>query len=406
MFIASGLGFLKMIVLAIVLEPHDYGRYVSIFGLATLFGAIFSFGIIERTIKMYPRYWIDGRLGAILRDARNIINLLLSRFGILASISILISFFLTLTFSWIEIFSIFLLAFLSALLALLASLYRAAGSKKALENFSIARGLSILVLGFLGGFFFESTGAIFGDIFGSIIVLFYSLFVIKRLYSHRHVKVSKNRLADKVQTENFIGHGKLYFANLFTGSTSMLDRALISANLGPSLAGSYGFIMLIPQIFQMLINIISQLIGPKIIKSNHLKKITVPQHGLLTQGGLFGLSIIFFVLCVFVTKEIPFIREIFYKYKISNLSIVLSGLLSLGQIYSLIEFHLIALNAESFILRASLWSNIIFYLMFIIAIYFSLQVEYFIGVAAFSRCLHVGILYYWLKKVKHEFFFL
>ena len=405
MFIASGLGFLKMLILAIVLQPQDYGLYVSTFGLAILAGAIGSFGLIEQTSKLYPRLWSDGKQVFILQDARGIAILLLSRFGFLTLVAILISLFLNFTFGWKEIICISLLASISALLALMSSLYRAVTSKKELENFSIVRGLSILVLGFVGGYFFGWRGAIFGDIIGSFLTCLFGIYVIKRLFGKEANRIHKKKLAKKVQKEDLDGHGKVYFSNLLTGSTSMADRALVSSSQGALAAGSYGFIMLVPQIFQMLINIASQIIGPQIIKTVYLNKIDISfNKELIVQGVIFCFLIAIFIFCVIASRQIPFFLGILMKYKISNLAIILSGLLSLSQIYPLIEFHLIALNAERFILIASLCSNIAFYLMFTLAIYLSLSVEFYIGFAIIARYLQVCILSYSLYKVKRKFY--
>ena len=83
MLIASSLGLIKLLTLILILDPADYGRYVSVFGLAMLAGALGSFGQIERTVKIYPRMVAEGSDAKIISDAVSTFKTLLLRFILL-----------------------------------------------------------------------------------------------------------------------------------------------------------------------------------------------------------------------------------------------------------------------------------------------------------------------------------
>jgi hypothetical protein len=102
-----------------------------------------------------------------------------------------------------------------------------------------------------------------------------------------------------------------------------------------------------------------------------------------------------------IAKHLMLLDALTAKFFISSVSLILAGVIGAGQIYSLIEFHLIARDGERFILAATAFSSGLFFLLFATAAYHSLALEYFVGAAAISRCLHVGILTWALTRVKN-----
>ncbi len=399
MFFASGLGLIKMAVLAIVLDSQDYGYYVSIFGLGTLLGSVGSFGVIEKTVKLYPRLWVEGKLVQILQDARLCSRVLLYRFALLSILCIPISFVFSLSLGWLQVLTVFLLGTVSAWLALLASLFRALGSKHALQQFSISRGAVVCIASLSGGALLSWKGAVAGDVIASAVVGIFASFQIKSLFAKSAAHLERGSSSATPQLVSNCGHGQLYMANMLTASTSMADRALVASACGAGAAGTYGVLMLLPQVSQMLVNIISQYIGPLIIKRVHLAATPV-RHGksILLQGLLLALFIILLMSGAILLQHTSFIVNLFTKYHISDVGMMLSGFLALSQIYGLIEFHLIANDAERYIFLASLLSNFMFYVLFVLGANFSMTLNYFIGIAVIVRWLQITILIYGLSQ--------
>lgn len=401
MLFASSLGFIKLVALAFVLDASDYGQYVAIFGLSTLAGAIASFGLVERTIKLYPRQWAEGKRTEILDDAKSVLKTLLLRFAVLAAAGVIIASTGTVPFDWVEVLCVCLLGLGSAWLSLFASLYRAAGSRKALQNFSLWRSGLACLLALIGGSFLGWVGAMGGDILASVMTGTYAVISLRKLYAQTPTETHTPESADDQANES--GHGSLYVANMLTASTSMADRALVGSALGTVAAGSYGVIMLLPQVSQMLVNVVSQYIGPLVIKFAHLRHQDESKISALgLQGVLLAILAAICVAVALVGKHLPFIDALFIKYAISDIALILAGVIAAGQIYSLIEFHLIAHDGERFVLAASVCSGGLFFTLFATAAYQSLAVEYFVGAAAAARWLQVGILTWAIKRLKHQ----
>lgn len=402
MLLASSLGIIKLFTLAFLLSASDYGHYVAIFGLSTLAGAIVSFGSVERTIKLYPRLWVEGRNTEILSDARGVLKLLTVRFTILAAAGLFITHFQILPFNWVEVILLCLLGFASACLAIFASLYRATGLRQALQSFSLWRSALACLLALMGGWSMGWIGALGGDILASVITITSAIITLRKLYAKPAESMREESSRDEKHTSDN-GHGSLYVANMLTSSTSMADRAIVGATLGAASAGTYGFVMLMPQVFLMLVNIISQYIGPLIIKFTHLRhedKSRISAIGL--QGVILALLALLSIVGALAGQYLPFIDQLFIKFSISDTSLILAGVIAAGQIYALMEFHLIALDGERFVLSASIASTaLLVSLLLIGATYQALTVEYFIGAAATARWLQVAVLAWAITQMKN-----
>ena len=399
MLLAASLGFVKFIILAHILSVVDYGLYVAIFGISTFAGMVGSFGLLERTVKYYPRQWIEGRQMEMLVSAREIFYRLLHRFILVGIIATAITYIDNVPFTSGEVIMVCLLGLGSVLLSLLASLYRAVGSRRALQNFSLLRGCAAFVFA-VSGSTYGFIGAISGEILASIVTGVCAFLVLRKQYAAAH----KGLVSEDVSTaKNKIekGHGSLYFANIFTALTSMGDRVFIGHFLGASAAGSYGFVMLIPQISQMMINIVAQYIGPlviKIVHSRHQGRSHIGAIGL--QAKIFSLLVVLFISGALWSRNLPSIDELFVKYSVSNFTLMFAGIMAIGQIYSLIQFHLIAHDGEHYVFAASLVSGILFILLFGIGVYQMRAIEYFVVVATFARWLQVSILTWALMRIK------
>lgn len=394
MLLASSLGLIKFLVLAYIMTPEAYGHYVALFGVASMLGIIMSFGQIEGTTKLYPRWWIEGNEQKILIHARGVSLILVKRFTIAMILALATVSFWQLSYSLGDVFLIGVLGFLVALLALIASLYRAIGLPKALQNFNVYRSSFAFALAIVGGWILGWQGALAGDLTSCFLIFIYAIYQVRMLFKlHKESSANLPPYGEKPTVLTDSGASQLYLSNLLLSSTTFLDKAWIGAALGTAMAGAYSVIALIPQIAQLVVNIVGQHIGPLVIKYAHVKHNDKSRiSALRLQTVLLAIFSMLLTCGAIIAKRIPFIETFFVKYEISDLSLIFAGALAATQIYGLIEFHLIAKDREADILKATFSGWILFVSLFGLATWQSLGLEWFIASAVLSKLLHVLIL--------------
>lgn len=394
MLLASSLGLIKFLVLAHIMSSVDYGQYVALFGVAAMLSIVMSFGQIEGTTKLYPRWWIEGEAPKILIHARGISLILAKRFSLAMILALAIVSYGQLSYSFGDIFLIGALGFLTSLLALIASLYRAIGSTKALQKFNLYRSSFAFVLSIFGGWTLGWQGALAGDLTSCILIVIYASYQVRKLcvlHIQSPVILQSDNESATVVTDSGASH--LYLSNLFISSTTLLDKAWIGAALGATMAGAYSVIALIPMIAQLIVNIVAQYVGPLVIKFAHLKHNDKSRiSALRLQAVLLIIFSTLLTVCALFAKRTPYIESFFMKYEISDFSLILAGSLAAMQIYGLIEFHLIAQDRETDILKGSFFGLALFVCLFGFATWNSLGLEWFIASAALSKLLQVFIL--------------
>lgn len=389
MLLASALGFIKLLAMAYTMPAHEYGQYVAYFGIATFSSMLMSFGLIEKTIKDYPRRWVTGQRRGILADALRVGRILALRFLAAGAAGMALSFLDLIPITPIVVMGVTGLGLCTVSLALVGSLYRAIGSQKALQNFTWWRSAVVLGVTLPAGWLLGWQGAIGGDIVGNLMGIGFAIWQLPRMYKNE----ARDELSDQASSPADNGHYQIYLANLAVAPQSMLDRGWVSGAIGPALAGSYGVAMLIPQAAQLLGNVVVQHIGPVVIKLVHLKlRGTNRQSTVAFNTALLAIFSIALTLSALLAKRIPYLDHIFSKYEISDISLIVVGVIAFGQIYGLIEFHLIAHNRERDVLAASLASCFIFLVSFSAAAAANASIEWFLAGACAARWGQVWLL--------------
>ena len=392
MLLASGLGFIKLLLLAYVMPVQEYGKYLAYFGVATISATLMSMGLVEKTIKAYPRQWVAGQRSAIIYNAVKIAVLISMRFLVACIGIIMLSYFQFLPVTINLIILTVVLGLCTSVISLIGSLYRAAGSQKALQNFSWWRSLATLCVAFPAGEMFGWQGALVGEILANLLGITIGVQQLKVLYQSIELNPQKSSTNSHFTPTASVdqGHYQLYFANLAILSVTIVDKAWLGATIGPSAAGTYGIVMLIPQVAQLIVNVIAQQIGPLIIKVAHLKlKDTSKFNAVGFQAGLLALFSFILVIGACIIKRLPFLNHIFEKFSISDVSLFTAGLVAAGHIYTVLEFNLIARNREEDILVASIISLVIFVILFFILSLNYAAVEWFISAIALSRWIQI-----------------
>lgn len=393
MLLASSLGLVKMLVLASVLGPAGFGDYVAYFSTGTLVASLISVGAVERTIKVYPRLWIDGQAAAIAVDAQRVATALALRVAGLLLAAMLVS----AAFTSIRVEDLALTAGVAtgtALLSLAASAFRAAGSKALLQTFQMQRGVITLVLSLALGWALGWRGAMAGDVLATIVTAVWSSRVLGQVIKDEMRGPATSRiLPSNTPTEEGQGHRQLFLANLLVTGTQMADRAVVRVAAGPAIAGSYGLVMLLPQVAMMTVNVVVQYIGPLIIKfvhTGHRDQSRISQLRLQTLAlGAFAAVL---VVGALVAARLPVVGDLIARFAVSDVAWAVAGLVACGHITFVIEFHLIARDREPDVLRASAISALVFFGLYGALAAWGPSLEGFLAAAATAKGVQVVTL--------------
>ncbi|WP_323014483.1 hypothetical protein [Devosia sp.] len=389
MMLASALGFGKMLALAQILHPANFGAYVSLFGLATLAGMLLSFGQVEATTKHFPRLWVNGQKQKIPLHARRIALSQTARFVALGITTAILAGIIDLGFDPLFALVTAGLGLGTSLLALMASIFRASENIRALQNFTVVRSVLVLAASCIGGYAFGWQGALVGDIVAIALSLAFAALQASSLLSADD-ETSATIVSEPLEAS---GGKRLYAANILSSSLSLVDRSIVSLTLGAVAAGTYGVIALLYQVGQITMVILNQRVGPLIIKARFTGSTTVSglaifRNALLGQAMLtLGL-----ILGMFLLQRLGFPPGFFEKYDISTLAILLAGGISLIQIYQLLEFVLISKDLEHAVLTASGASSMVFAVGCLLAWRFGLSVEGFVAAVFLARLVQAGLL--------------
>lgn len=391
MLFASGLGFTKVLALAQIMLPADLGAYVSVVGMAVLSGTLLSFGQIEGTTKYYPRLWLVQDYARITASVRIISLKLGIRFVLATSLGAVALSALGFDDPLVTAVVAGGIGLCTSYLALAASILRAAENATVLQAFNLVRNGTAIVLACVGGWLLGWEGALMGDLAAAAASLLYAIFSIRRLFASRATAPAAERSTQEV---NKTGGGRLYLAYLMSSSTQLLDRGAINIILGAAAAGSYGVIALMFQIGQLFINIFAQRAAPRVIKSARSTGVVRGRIESVRKPiiGMAALSVL--VACiVLLARALDLPTGFFERYQISWQSICLGGCVCFMQIFSLLEFHLIAHDRENDVLLASAVSTATMASLFAASWYFGLSLEWFISSVLTARSLHAAILW-------------
>lgn len=391
MLFASGLGFSKVLALAQIMSPADLGSYVSVIGVAVLSSTLLSLGQIEGTTKFYPRLWLTGDYARITDSVTLIAAKLAVRFALATVLGAIAMMLFKLDNPIVTALTAGGIGLCAAYLALAASILRAAENADLLQAFHLIRNATVVVLAFIGGWFFGWNGAMVGDLVAAAATLLYAAFGIRQMFT-KHTGVRDEEPLP--ETVSKTGGGMLYLANLLSSSTQLLDRGAINLILGAAAAGSYGIVALMFQVGQLVVNIFAQRAGPRVIKSARTNALGSGRIESVRKPvlGMAALSIA--VACAMLAAralDLPF--GFFERYQISWLAIVFGGGVCFMQIFGLLEFHLIAHDREKDVLLASAIATATMTVLFAAAWYFGLALEWFILAVLVARTLHAAILW-------------
>ncbi|MGV6838563.1 MAG: hypothetical protein ACWA40_00050 [Planktomarina sp.] len=401
MLFGSGLGFLKIIGLAVVLEAADFGNYITAISSAALASLLISFGKVEATTKEFPRYWENQTYGTAWKRSFGIARILLLRCGGLGLSLLGASFFVPVLPTWPVLCIWVGLVLCTNLITLVTSLIRGIGDIKLIQNFTLMRG-----------------GVIFCAVMPMVFVANWQIILLTELGATALVvaigfwgawRTSGPQRGTKAVTQNSPStthkDGRtLFFANSLSGTITLGDKSFINAAMGTAMAGAYGTVGLATQMGQLLTGLMSQKVGPDIIKSIHTDQ-GLP-HAMRLMRLPIALVITAALLLAAITfgakSFIPVVEAFFAARSITNTAITLGAVAMVLQLYLLIEFVVLAYDKETSLMRSSACAAALCYLCMTAAWQFSAPLEYFIGAVVLGRMVHITCLWRIIKRLPHH----
>lgn len=402
MFLASAFSFSKVGLLAVILSSHDYGIYVSLIGISAILGIFSSFGVVEDSYKKYPLLWVAGRRSEILNEFLLSTVILVLRLVVMFLFSFLFVLFDFLEISFLSLAFIFCAAIVSVLFSLFASVCRAFDSTDLLLRYSFYRAAVVFFISIFMGFWVGGWGALFGDFLGNFLILAFGYFHLLRVLRSENFEFQSGKFKQLVcgvfgvaKARNGIN---TYFSNIAGSSVIYLDKGIVAYFCGAGVAGLYAVVMLVSQIGQIAVNILVQKFAPIFVKRVYQNKDIFGGRRELFGYLAYAIFVILLSLAYYSFRGAKFAEYFFVKYPISDLSLLLVSVLAICQIYSIIEFKLIALSCERFVLYASLTAAAVFYLMCIVPFFKEFSIDYFLFAVLLSKVVQMVMLILFLKN--------
>ncbi|WP_029029508.1 hypothetical protein [Salinarimonas rosea] len=387
MLIASGFGLAKLVVLAKVLEPAAFGEFVTLLGAGALSGILLSFGTVEATVKSYPRLWTLGQAQEIRASARAAATTLAVRFAVLGVMAAAAGAFGLLPYSASALLLMSVIGLATAYMSLTTSIMRAADRSTAVRNLTLARNAFAFILVVIGGWMFSWEAALLGEAISAVAALFVAGRELTAVLFGPSARSGTTEPAPfRVEATSW----RLYFAYLLSAAIALGDRAAVNAAAGPAAAGAYGVVAIVFQGGQILTNILVQRIGAIVIKGRADDGAPPPAlSSLLAAAGISAAAAIVVLISV---KATGFPAAIWDRYAISTLALVMAGAIAGLQIFGIVEFHLLARDAEGRVLAASGFAALTAAAGFYLCAVADAPLEGYIGTVLAARLAQLVIL--------------
>lgn len=349
MGMAAGLSLARGFVLAAILSPPMYAVYSSIMGLGGFIANGLSFGLIENTVKKFPRLVMEGNHREMIGEAKFAAKHLCIRAVVVAILALALHFIFGGAI-WKSLGVAALLALGASLASLLASIQRALFNTSALAKGTLYRAAVSVLIVSLGGWLWGLRGALFGEWLAALVGTALTLGIVwATMAKHR----THHRSADDGQTDKpeFAPHKNtglyVFFSYTLLSVPIYLDKMLVNHVYGEALGANYAFMTLLLTVSMVVINIIAQKVGPNLIA---MQKVGCSAGELLQYGmkwATAGVMVWMVFILVYITGlKLDLLPARIAKYQLEPEMIV--GLFFLGvlQFSSILEYILLAFDME------------------------------------------------------------
>lgn len=396
MLSGAALGAMRSVLVALFLLQGDFGYYSSFIGASAFCAMAISFGKVEATTKLYPRLWSVGETQQIKRDAIATAQFIGGLVFALSVIAMAIVLYQRIEIPVLVILIFGIYVWLNITINILASMIRASDNLTILQVFGLVRGVVPLVLVGLalwkGGWF----AAAIAETMASALTLFFG----SLMYFYFTSSAAKPTFKP-IEKRNDASGRIIYLANFFTSSTSTADRPIVTSALGAEQGGAYGILALIIQSGSLLIGVISQKVGPEIIRAAYVGS---DFRGLLNQlrfpfitQGLVAITI-FLTYRLGIEYVAPF-REFFSNHAIGTNSVALASILTFLQLHMIFQFVLIAVDDERTLLLAGIACAATYFLCVGGVWLYKLPIEAYLIAGILARCIQILIVFSRIPKL-------
>ena len=402
MVFASGLGFFKVISLSQIVDSSAFGHYISLYAVAIFSSILLSFGSVETTLKLFPRLWNENvGLIKIEKKVQTVFKVLSLRYGALLLLACIFMILYDFSYSILDLLCVIIIGWGVAVQMLYASVVRASSSYKKQKVFYLVRSLLSFIFTIAFGLIDSWKGALLGEAVAGIV---FSIFAQKLNYS-MGIRLFNGAGWKLTEVDIDIEKGgrgglTLYFSFLLSGVTSYLDKILINQSSGAENAGTYGVVSIIYQVSGLLVNIVTQRIGTKLIKMNvNNASIKLQLVEIITWVGSFILLLCVTVGSLFWIKHLGVADAFIANYNISDMMILYAGFIASLQIYTMLDFFLIAHDGESSVLVSSMLGFIVFAGLFYWGYINKVSIEKYLLFIFLSKLVQVMSQCFFIVKV-------
>ena len=402
MMMASGATVARGFIMATLLDQAQFGVYATSVAIGIFFSGLVSFGLVERTIKIYPRLWVEFRCVEAISHADSAGQTLVRRFFFLLPFSVISAYSIGLTVA--VGFCVAGVAISTAISGLYASLQRATGDTRNLSISTLFRAVLSVSLATFGAMTVGWYGAILGEIVASI---------LGALVSRRHsvLLTRSNLISDTTKkiltTPEAVTDAKgmwVFWGFLAASVPAYLDRSFVSANFGVALGGTYAFLLLFVAGVNAFAGIVAQKIGPMLIHMERAGDSLRKQVGYTIQWvGFVWLVWLVGLVLLFIGLKWGPLTYFDKKYLIDYSLLPAIAALGCLQVSVFFDFLLLSRDREVFLFSASCSYMVVILLAAAVTYGFRLPMIDFIWLLTFAKLIHVGVqvtLVFWVRAIR------
>jgi O-antigen/teichoic acid export membrane protein len=389
MGVATVLTLFRSYGFALLMTPEDFGRYASVIAAGAFCGAMLSYGLVEKSLKSFPRLFIEGRISALIGLSIDIEKRLFIR----AMALLPAAFLVWLSFpqiSLVEYLAIPVVAGLVAACSAGASLLRSAQNPFPLAMASLIRALVALGIGAAGAAMFSIAGAIGGELLGAIAFLAIAGFRRQAMRGEDTTTSADQALTlQEIVLQDWEGR-ILYFAGLFSAAPIYLDRLVVRAVTDAEHLGTYSLLATLVMAASAFIGIVAQVIGPRLVHigrddptGRHRKTYVLKAIALSVAIMLAG-----FAIAAWFVIAGPLVA-VGTSYGLTWLPLVLAMFLACGQVTVLLDWLLISLNREKAILLSAGLFLTAAVAVFVVFAIIDATVGQLLLMLGLAKCVHV-----------------